>query len=87
MATRKLCGAFIEEYAGSPESVRGNGTAEDMERVIRQIRQVHKRLAQIETEIAGLVDSEIAKLKAKTEEATSFIGTKAPTAFQVSDCA
>lgn len=38
-------------------------------RIIRQIKQVEDRLSQIELEFAALIDSDIAKLKAKSEAA------------------
>jgi hypothetical protein len=60
---------ILEEYDSSPESVRGAGVAADLVRAIRQIRQVKSRLSQIELEIASLIDSEIAKLRAKAEAA------------------
>ena len=60
---------ILEEYESSPESVRGEGVAADLVRVIRQIRQVRSRLSQIELEIASLIDSDIAKLRAKVEAA------------------
>lgn len=60
---------ILQEYESSPESVRGAGVAADSVRVIRQIRQVRSRLSQIEQEIASLIDSDIAKLRAKLEAA------------------
>jgi hypothetical protein len=60
---------ILEEYESSPESVKGVGVAADLERTIRQIRQVRSRLSQIEVEIANLIDSDIAKLRAKVEVA------------------
>jgi hypothetical protein len=60
---------IIEEYESSPESVKETGVAADLERAIRQIKQVRNRLAQIELEITSLIDSDIAKLKAKAEQA------------------
>ena len=60
---------ILEEYESSPESLRGAGVAADLVRVIRQIRQVQKRLVQIELEIASLIDSDIAKLRAKADAA------------------
>jgi hypothetical protein len=60
---------ILEEYESSPESVKGEGVAADLMRVIRQIRQVRSRLSQIELEIASLIDSDIAKLRAKVEVA------------------
>ena len=60
---------ILEEYESSPESVRGAGIAADLVRAIRQIKQVRSRLFQIELEIASLIDSEIAKLRAKADAA------------------
>ena len=62
---------ILEEYESSPESVQGIGVASDLVRVIRQIRQLQKRLVQIEVEIATLADSDSAKLKVKAEEASN----------------
>jgi len=45
--------------------------AADLVRVIRQIKQIRSRLAQIGLEIASLIDSDIAKLKAKVEAASA----------------
>jgi len=59
---------ILEEYESSPESVQGTGVAADLVRVIRQIRQLHTRLVQIELEIVSLGASDIAKLKIKAEE-------------------
>jgi hypothetical protein len=58
---------ILEEYESCPESVRGVGVAADLERISRQIRQLRRRLSQIELEIAGLIDSDVAKLKAKAD--------------------
>ena len=58
---------ILEEYESSPETVKGTGVAADLVRVIRQIKQIRSRLAQIELEIANLLDSDMAKLKAKVE--------------------
>jgi hypothetical protein len=60
---------ILEEYESSPESVKGVGVAADLERVIRQIKQIGARLSQIEVDIASLIDSDIAKLKAKVDAA------------------
>ena len=64
-ALRKI----LEEYKSSPESVKGDGAAADLQRVLRQIERIVKRLAQIESEVAELTSSEIAKLMAKAETA------------------
>jgi hypothetical protein len=62
---------ILEEYKSSPESVKGNGVAADLQRVLRQIRQVARRLAEIEDEVAELVASDIALLMAKVESAAA----------------
>jgi peptidoglycan hydrolase CwlO-like protein len=62
-ALRKI----LEEYKSSPESVKGDGTAADLQRILLQIRQISKRLAEIEAEVAELAASEIALLMAKVE--------------------
>jgi hypothetical protein len=61
---------ILDEYESSPDSVRGTGVAADLVRVLRQVKQVKDRLAQIEEEIARLGDSDIAMLQAKAEEAS-----------------
>jgi hypothetical protein len=64
-ALRKI----LDEAETSPESVLGTGVAADLVRVIRQIRQLKNRQSQIELEIGALSESDIARLKAKAEEA------------------
>lgn len=61
---------ILEEFESCPESVKGEGVAADLVRVIRQIKQIRTRLAQIELEIATLIESDIAKLRAKVEAAS-----------------
>ncbi len=63
--------AILHEYESSPDSVRGTGIAADLIRVLRQLKQVSSRLAQIEDEITSVVGSDIAKLKAKAERAAT----------------
>lgn len=60
---------ILEEYKSSPESVKGEGVAADLQRVLRQIERIVKRLAQIEAEVADLNSSEIAKLMDTAETA------------------
>ena len=62
---------ILEEYESSPESVQGTGVAADLVRVIRQIKQLQKRLVQIELEITSLGTSDIAKLKVKAEDVSN----------------
>jgi phytoene/squalene synthetase len=59
---------ILTEYETSPESVRGVGVAADLVRVIRNIAQVKKRLAQIDRELREVGSSDIAELKAKADE-------------------
>ncbi|MBU2623648.1 MAG: molecular chaperone DnaJ [Proteobacteria bacterium] len=61
--------AILAEWESSPESVKGEGIAVDLVRVIRKIAQVKKRLGTIETEIAHLGKSDLYKLKTKAEKA------------------
>jgi hypothetical protein len=63
---------ILEEYKSSPESVKGEGVAADLQRVLRQIERIVKRLAQIEAEAAELNSSEIAQLMAKVDSATAM---------------
>jgi hypothetical protein len=60
---------ILAEYEATPESVQGTGVGANLVRIIRQIKQVEEHLAQIESKIATLIGSDIAKLKAKTEAA------------------
>jgi hypothetical protein len=62
---------ILEEYESSPESVQGTGVAADLVRVIRQIKQLRKRLVQIELEITSLGASDLARLKVKAEEVSN----------------
>jgi len=55
--------AILAEWESSPEAFEGEGTAEELIRVIRKIAQVEKRLRVIETEIAQLEKSELYQLK------------------------
>jgi peptidoglycan hydrolase CwlO-like protein len=66
-ALRKI----LEEYKSSPESVEGDGAAADLERVLRQIERIVKRLAQIDSEVTELTSSEIARLMAKAVSAAA----------------
>jgi hypothetical protein len=59
----------ILEYKSSPESVKGEGAAADLERVLREIERITRRLAAIDGEVANLKSSEIALLMAKVETA------------------
>lgn len=66
-ALRKI----LEEYKSSPESVKGVGITADLQRVLRQIKRIEQRLAQIEIEVEELTSSEIAMLMSKVQDATA----------------
>ncbi|HEY2858474.1 MAG TPA: J domain-containing protein [Terracidiphilus sp.] len=53
----------------SPDAVQGSGVGADLIRVLRQLKQIRNRIAQIESEIAEASETEIAKLKAKVDDA------------------
>ena len=61
--------AILAEWQSSPESVKGEGTATELVRVIRKIDQIQKRLHAIETEIRELKESHLFELKTETEVA------------------
>ena len=67
----RRCGESLQEYESSPDSVWGTGVAADLIRILRQLKQVTNRLAQIEEEIARLGESDIAILQAKAEDGNS----------------
>lgn len=61
--------AILDEWESRPESVKGEGTAAELVRVIRKISQVETRLRAIEIEIAQLEESDLYKLKIEAERA------------------
>jgi hypothetical protein len=61
--------AILAKWEGSPESVKGEGTAAELVRVIRKISQVKIRLETIVLEIANLKNSDLCLLKTKVEKA------------------
>jgi len=60
---------ILEEYESSPEAVQGEGTAQDLVRVIRKMAQVKRRLNEIEEEVQKVRESELAQLKSRADEA------------------
>lgn len=58
---------ILQGYEASPESVDGHGPAAELERVLRRVRQIAKRLEEIEGEVTSLLSSDLAKLMAKVE--------------------
>jgi len=61
--------AILAEWESSPESIKGEGTAVELVRVIRKIAQVEKRLRAIEAEVEQLENSDLFKLKTRAEKA------------------
>jgi hypothetical protein len=61
--------AILAEWESSPESVKGEGTAAELVRVIRKIAQVENRLRVIETKIAHLEESDVYQLRTEVEAA------------------
>ena len=62
---------ILDRWRSSPEQVRGDDTAAQLVRTIREIAQARKRLAAIKTEIEELSQGELASLKKQVEEATT----------------
>lgn len=60
---------ILEEWESSPESVRGEGTAAELIRIIRKIAQVITRVSAINSELARLRESDLFNLKVKYDEA------------------
>ena len=61
--------AILSEWENSPESVKGEGTAAELVRVIRKIAQVENRLRAIEAEVEQLVNADLFTLKTRAEKA------------------
>jgi hypothetical protein len=51
--------------------VQGSGVGADLVRVLRQLRQVRSRIAAIELEVTSLSEADLAKLKAKADQAAT----------------
>ena len=51
--------------------MKGVGITADLERVVRQVKRIEQRLAQIEIEAAKLTSSEIAMLMARVQRAAA----------------
>ena len=62
---------ILDEWRSSPDHVRGDDTAAQLVRTIREIAQARKRLAAIKTEIEELLQGELASLKKQVEEAAA----------------
>ena len=62
---------ILDRWRSSPKQVRGDDTAAQLVRTIREIAQARKRLAAIKTEIEELLQGELASLKKQVEEAAA----------------
>lgn len=60
---------ILNQWESSPESVKGEGVAPDLVRVIRKIALVEQRLKAVEEEIETIEESDLYKVKTKAEEA------------------
>jgi hypothetical protein len=60
---------ILNAWESSPESVRGEGVAAELVRVIRKIAQISKRLRAIKTEIVHMKESDLYRLKIKADRA------------------
>ena len=62
---------ILADLDNSPDTVQGSGVGADLVRVLRQLKQVRDRIAAIKQEIANLSETDLAKLKAKADLATT----------------
>ena len=62
---------ILREWESSPESVKGEGAAAELIRIIRKIAQVRERLRAIEAKVVEIKKSDLWQLKKKAEEAES----------------
>ncbi len=60
--------AILEEYEGSPDSVKGDGPGAELVRAIRKIAQVERRLAEIQVEVDQIRATDLFELKRKVDE-------------------
>lgn len=62
---------ILADLDASPDAVQGSGVGADLIRVLRQLKQVRNRIAAIELEVNALSETDLAKLKAKADQATT----------------
>src|SRR3972149_4374935 len=60
---------ILQEWESSPESVKGEGIAVDLVRMIRSISQIKGRLKTIEREIETIKETEMHKMMMQVQEA------------------
>lgn len=59
---------ILQDWESCPESVKGEGIAAELIRIIRKIAQVKERLRTIESQVAALKQSDLFRLKERVEE-------------------
>jgi predicted translin family RNA/ssDNA-binding protein len=62
---------ILVDLENSPDAVQGSGVGADLVRVLRQLRQVRNRIAAIAFEISRMSGTDLAKLKAKADDAAA----------------
>ena len=62
---------ILGQWRSSPDNIRGDDTAAQLVRAIREIAQVHTRLAAIKAEIEELANGELSRLMKQVEEAAA----------------
>lgn len=62
---------ILDQWRASPEQVRGDDTAAQLARVIREIAQVRKRLDAIRAETEALAHGELFRLREQVREASA----------------
>jgi hypothetical protein len=60
---------ILEVYESSPEAVHGEGPGAELVRVIRKLSLMNHRLAEIETELETLLNSDLYLLKVQADDA------------------
>ena len=65
----KGLGKILDRYESSPEAVKGDGAGAELIRVIRKLSQMKTRLAEIESEVQKLSESDLYLLKLQCDEA------------------
>ena len=65
----ELLASMLDEWQNSPETVKGEGVAAELIRLIRRIAQAEERLRAIEKDIVSLEESELFELRSKVHDA------------------
>ena len=67
---------LVEDWEASPESVEGTGVASELVRVIRQIAQARRTIADIRSRIEALGETELYSLYTRYREAWDEVGRR-----------